>query len=116
MPHTKFYIDGSSANPACARFIFQKTPTPGKHEYELWLHVDEACSEALDFAGFRVGECPSESVQRDWMFWLGHIISRLHDPNECIESSWVINNITRVSKDNDMILFYGVCSPWIDLS
>jgi hypothetical protein len=116
MPTTQLQIDGHGEDPASVRFIFQKDPTPGGHEYELRLAVADIDSESIECAEFVDDLSPSEQRVRDWMFWLGHIVSRIHDPEACAHSAWVVNNILALKRSESELLVRGICSKWLGAS
>lgn len=115
MLHTQLRIDGKCVRPECVRFIFQDEPESNKHQYELRLTITEIDEESLEFGGFIDDMAPSESRVRDWMFWLGHIVSRLHDPNQCEGDVWVINSIRSLTNEAGELVVKGQCSAWIHI-
>lgn len=115
MLHTQLQIDGKTVRPECVRFIFQKESESKKHEYELRLTITEIDEETSEFGGFVEDRCPAENRVRDWMYWLGHIVSRLHDPNRCEDDVWVLNTIESLTIGAGELVIKGRCSAWINI-
>lgn len=115
MANTQLRVDGQSVPPECVHFIFQKVQFPGGHEYELRLTITEIDEESFEFGGFIDDKNPCENRVRDWMFWLGHIVSRLHDPNHCEGDVWVINTICSLTNEAGELVIKGQCSAWVHI-
>lgn len=106
-------VDGRDYAPAAARFIFQAEPFPGGHRYRLWIDVADADQDALDYAKFQSAVSPATSQSRTWLFWLGHIVSRVCDPETALNEAIVLNNIDVIEVDEREIRLSGICSPWM---
>lgn len=106
-------IDGRTTNPPCLRFIFQREAFPGEHEYELRIATHRIDGEVLLEANFQSKEHPPEKQARDWFFWLGHLVSRIADPEECRGDTYVANNIISMTLDSTALVARGPASPWL---
>lgn len=115
MLHTQLRIDGQTVCPECVQFIFQRNPCPGGHDYELRLTISEIDAESFEFGEFINDDSPHEDRVRNWIFWLGHIVSRLHDPNQCKGNVWVINTIRSLTNEAGELVIEGQCSAWVHI-
>ena len=106
-------VDRNDADPCCVSFIYQREPHPGGHDYELRIPRDMIDDEVQSYASFEASRNPEEKQVRDWMFWLGHVVSRACDPEDCNGDSYVINNILLLECDTYSFVVRGQCSPWI---
>lgn len=105
-------VDSTVVDPSCARFIYKSNSLQSEHTYELKIVKNLADSEVLEYACFKPCNEPTEKQIRDWLFWLGHIVSRHSDPEDCKDDCWVMNNIESLVENEVEIVFYGKCSLW----
>ncbi|MBL8820296.1 MAG: hypothetical protein JNL58_30005 [Planctomyces sp.] len=106
-------IDSSQVTPACVRFIYRSEPLPGSKQYVVKIRKNDIDDEMLSYAEFSSVVAPTEKQVRNWVFWLGHIVSRFCDPNDCKGLCWVINDVHSINETDSGFLITGRCSPWI---
>ena len=111
MRTVQLQVDNASVDPAFVRFIFQREPSPGGYNYEMRISLDSIDSEVLSFANFKA-DYSTEKTVRTWIYWLGHIVSRLHTPELNKNAMWVVNTITHLTMNEKEVVFRGECSPW----
>lgn len=106
-------IDTTTVDLACVRFIYNGELLPGSRRYSLTLLKEQIDKEMLSFAELSPVRRPTEKQVRDWVYWLGHIVSRFCDPEDCKSDCWVINDVQSVSESDTTFTVNGHCSPWI---
>ena len=106
-------IDSSGVNPACVRFIYRSEPVPGTKLYLLTIRKNNIDEEMLSYADLSVVVGPTQNQVKNWVFWLGHIVSRFCDPNDCKGLCWVINDVQSISETESEFAIRGRCSPWM---
>ena len=107
-------IDSSTVDPACVRFIYHCESLPGSKRYSLEINKNDVDGEMLSYADLSSNVRPTEKHVRNWVFWLGHIVSRFCDPDDCKGLCWVINDVQSVTDTESGFLICGRCSPWIE--
>lgn len=113
MDDLKIIVDDTKVDPSCVRFIFQSEPYPGGHDYKIILQKNVIDKELLNDASFVSKNEPSENQGRNWLFWLGHIVSRFSNPEDCVGRTWVINKIHSLTENESELIICGECSPWV---
>ncbi|HWB09895.1 MAG TPA: hypothetical protein VG826_11745 [Pirellulales bacterium] len=110
----RFVVDGKPELPNYARFIFQADPCPGGHLYELAIPLGAIDPEVLDHAKFDSRSAPDEGAARHWFFWLGHIVSRLWEPEDPQRNGpFILNNISELRLNGGMLIVTGECSEFV---
>jgi hypothetical protein len=105
-------VDSGTINLSCLRFIYQQILEPIRHDYELIIIKEMVDSEILLYANLHQNDSPTEKQIRDWVYWLGHIISRYSDPNDCTETCWVAHNVQFITETPSEFVVCGQCHPW----
>jgi hypothetical protein len=107
-------VDSVTVDPACVRFIYQEDyPSDEEHNYTLRIVKDSIDPEMLTFADLSPTDVPYDKQVRNWVYWLGHIVSRFCDPNDCTGMCWVINDVQSIAESQSEYAIRGRCSPWI---
>jgi hypothetical protein len=113
MDSLQIEIDSSQVDPSCVRFIYRSEPLPGSKQYLVNIRKNDIEPEMLSYADFSSVVDPKEKQVRNWVFWLGHIVSRFCDPNDCKGLCWVINDVQSIAVTDSGFLITGRCSQWI---
>jgi len=106
-------IDATTVDPASVRFIYRSEELPGTRHYLLSIVKRRVDEEMLLFADLSPVEQPLEKQVRNWVYWLGNIVSRFCDPDACEGDCWVFNDVQSISETESRFLIRGRCSPWI---
>lgn len=113
MNGVKITIDSRTVDSACVRFIYKSEELPASRGYSLTLLKNEIDPEMLSYAELKPIAQPTEKQVRNWVYWLGHIVSRFCDPEDCEDDCWVVNNVQSISETEAAFSVCGRCSPWI---
>ncbi len=106
-------IDECCVDCSCIRFIYQRIPFPGGHQYELSVSKDLIYNDMNLCTNINHNSPRYEKDVRDWMFWLPHIFGKIANPNHCTDSTWVVNNISEILDNGSECFLRGECSKWI---
>lgn len=106
-------VGTATVDPGCVRFIYRKTPTAASRPYAMRIVKHRIDAEMLAYSKLCPAEHPTEKQSRNWVFWLGHILSRFCEPKDCGNDCWVVNDIQSVAESESTWEVRGSCSPWL---